>query len=58
MFVYYVLINNKLGYYESDEEMDGEGFKELFEGFEEKVEVYSNCCNFGPFDLIYSNKRG
>lgn len=58
MFIYYVLINNKLSYYESDEEMDEEGFKELFEGFEEKVEVYSNYCNFGSFDLIYSNKRG
>lgn len=56
MYIYYVLIDNVLKYFETEEEMTETDFETYFEGFtDRKIEVYKNCCNYGPFDLIYKN---
>lgn len=55
MYIYYILINNKLNYFESEEKQTKKDFEEYFKNFDEKIEVFQNCCNYGPFDLIYKN---
>lgn len=56
MYIYYVLIDGALSYYESDEKLNKKHFKELFEGRDdERIAVYDGCCNFGLIGLVYKN---
>ena len=56
MYIYYVLFpdTQKIQYLEL-EEASAESLAEMFEGFDEKIEVYAGLCNLGLFDLIYKN---
>ena len=57
MYIYYVLFpdTQKMQYLELEEEASVESLAEMFEGFDEKIEVYVGLCNWGLFDLIYKN---
>lgn len=57
MIIYYVLFvdEKRLKYLELEEETTEEEIKNMLEGIDEKIEVYKNCCNYGPFDLLYKN---
>lgn len=57
MIIYYVLFvdEKRLDYLEVEEETTEEEIKSILEGIDEKIEVYKNCCNFGPFDLLFKN---
>ncbi len=57
MYIYYILFIDKkrLDYLEVEEETTEEEVKNMLEGIDEKIEVYKNCSNFGPFDLLFKN---
>lgn len=57
MYIYYVLFSDsqKMKYLELEEEASVESLAEMFEGFDEKIEIYAGLCNWGLFDLIYKN---
>ena len=57
MNTYYVFFpdTQKMQYLELEEEASVESLAEIFEGFDEKIEVYAGLCNWGLFDLIYKN---
>ena len=55
-YLYYAVVDNeRLEYLEYEEEQTKEDFESNFGNYEESVEIYANCCNNGPFDLIYKN---
>lgn len=57
MYIYYVLFpdTQKMQYLELEEEASIESLEEIFDVFDEKIEVYAGLCNCGLFDLIYKN---
>ena len=57
MIIYYILFKdkNKMEYIEDEEKTKEEEIKEMLKNINEKIEVYKNCCNFGPFDLLFKN---